>query len=65
MGGGHEVQRVRGDIFEDRGVTPRHCWTIVWGQEWKILFLLGLKIAQGGKVRNLTLQASSLARCSY
>lgn len=40
--------------FESRQVPPRHCWTMVWGWEWKILLLLGLEIAQGRRVRNLT-----------
>lgn len=54
--GGPEGKR---RYFEDRQVTSRHCWTMVWGW-WKIFVLLGLKIAQGRRVRNLTRQASGL-----
>lgn len=41
---------------------------MVWGWEWKILFLLGLKIVYGNRVKNLTHQAGGLgtenkARC--
>lgn len=49
--GGPESKR---RYFESGQVSPRHYWTMVWGWEWKILFLRGLKIAQGGRVRNLT-----------
>lgn len=33
---------------------------MLWGQEWKILLFLELKIAQGSRVRNLTHQAGGL-----
>lgn len=48
--GGPESKR---RYFKSRQVSPRHCWTMVWGQEWKILFLLELKIAQGSRIGSL------------
>lgn len=54
--GGPEGKR---RYFEHRQVTLRHCWTMVQGW-WKILVLLGLKIAPGRRVKILTHQASAL-----
>lgn len=59
MGRGREAQSMR-RYFESRHVPPCHCWTMVWGWEWKILLLLELKIAQGSRVRSLTHQAGGL-----
>ena len=55
--GGPESKR---RYFKSRQVPPCHCWTMVWGREWKILLLLELKIAQGSRVGSLTQQAGGL-----
>lgn len=48
------------EIFGEQAGPPRHYWTMVCGQEWKILLLLGLKIAQGSSVRKFNHQEGGL-----